>query len=245
MLVLLYTVAIVLGLTVGPVLHHIAVSTSTRTPIGTPFGTCLDCDVPRPLPYVSCPNGHAGQLRERWWSLAYAAVFAGTVTVMGVSSEITAYLVFAGVTLTLIITDLDEKLIPNKVLYPGGAVAIVLLIIEAAVSDRVGRLLPSLAAGAGYYLVFLGVHLLNREGFGMGDVKLAFLLGFFAMFDSLRIFLLSVFFTGFIGGLPAIVLLVMRRVGPKYAIPYGPAMVLGAWAAIAFGEPFLGWYLAR
>ena len=76
-------------------------------------------------------------------------------------------------------------------------------------------------------------------------MKLAFLLGFFTMFDSLRIFLLGVFFTGFIGGLPAIVLLMMRRVGPKYAIPYGPAMVLGAWAAIAFGEPFLGWYLAR
>ena len=169
----------------------------------------------------------------------------GTVFVTGATSEVTAYLVFAGVTLTLVITDIDEKLIPNKVLYPGGAAAIVLLVIEAAVSDRGDRLVPSLAAGAGYYLVFLGVHLLNREGFGMGDVKLAFLLGFFTMFDSLRIFLLGVFFTGFIGGLPAIVLLAMRRVGPKYAIPYGPAMVLGAWAAIAFGEPFLGWYLAR
>lgn len=177
--------------------------------------------------------------------MAYVAVFVATVAVMGVTSELTAYLVFAGVTLTLIITDVDEKLIPNKVLFPGGAAAIVLLVIEAAVSGRVDRLLPSLAAGAGYYVVFLGVHLLNREGFGMGDVKLAFLLGFFTMFDSLRIFLLGVFFTGFIGGLPAIVLLLMRRVGPKYAIPYGPAMVLGAWAAIAFGEPFLGWYLAR
>jgi leader peptidase (prepilin peptidase)/N-methyltransferase len=243
--ILLFAVAVVLGLVLGPVLHNIAVATSTRTAIGTPFGTCGECDVIRRRPYVSCPNGHRGTTRERWWASAYAAVFAGTVAVTGATSEVVAYLVFAGVTLTLVITDVDEKLIPNKVLYPGGAAAIVLLVIEAAVSGREDRLLPSLAAGAGYYLVFLGVHLLNREGFGMGDVKLAFLLGFFTMFDSLRIFLLGVFFTGFIGGLPAIALLVMRRVGPKYAIPYGPAMVLGAWAAIAFGEPFLGWYLAR
>ena len=244
-MVLLLTVAVLLGLVLGPVLHNIAIATSTRTVIGTPFGSCRECDVTRPWPYVACPNGHRGTPRERWWSLVYAAVFFGTVLVAGVTSEVTAYLVFAGVTLTLVITDVDEKLIPNKVLYPGGAAAVILLVIEAAVSDRTDRLLPSLGAGAGYYLVFLGVHLLNRDGFGMGDVKLAFLLGFFTMFDSLRIFLLGVFFTGFIGGLPAIALLLTRRVGPKYALPYGPAMVLGAWAAITFGEPFLGWYLAR
>ena len=242
---LLLIVAVLLGLVLGPVLHNIAIATSTRTAIGTPFGSCPECDVTRPRPYVACPNGHSGTTRERWWSLVYAGVFVGTVLVAGVTSEVTAYLVFAGVTLTLVITDVDEKLIPNKVLYPGGAAAVVLLVIEAAVGDRTDRLLPSLGAGAGYYLVFLGVHLLNRDGFGMGDVKLAFLLGFFTMFDSLRIFLLGVFFTGFIGGLPAIALLLTRRVGPKYALPYGPAMVLGAWAAITFGEPFLGWYLAR
>jgi leader peptidase (prepilin peptidase)/N-methyltransferase len=242
---LLFSVAVLLGLVIGPVLHNIAIATSTRTAIGTPFGACGRCDAPRPWPYVACPNGHPGTTRERWWSLTYAAVLAGTVLVAGVTSEVTAYLVFVGVTWTLVITDVDEKLIPNKVLYPGGAAAIVLLVIEAAVSDRSDRLLPSLAAGAGYYLVFLGIHLLNRQGFGMGDVKLAFLLGFFTMFDSIRIFLLGVFFTGFIGGLPAVALLLMRKVGPKYAIPYGPAMVLGAWLAIAFGEPFLGWYLAR
>lgn len=244
-MIVLFVVAVALGLSVGPVLHHIAVATSTRTPIATPFGVCPDCAVVRTRPFLACQNGHSGSARERWWSLAYVAVFVGTVQVIGATSEITAYLVFAGVTLTLVITDIDEKLIPNKVLFPGGAAAIVLLVIESAVSGRTDRIGPSLLAGAGYYAVFLGVHLLNREGFGMGDVKLAFLLGFFTMFDSIRIFLVSVFFTGLIGGLPALVLLATRRVGPKYAIPYGPAMVFGAWVAIAFGEPFLSWYLGR
>lgn len=244
MIALLLTAAF-LGVLVGPILHHVAVSTSTRTPIATPFGECDVCHTVRSLPYIKCSNEHYTQRREILWSAVSVALFVATVFVTGATSEVTAYLVFVGVTLTLVITDLDEKLIPNKVLFPGGAAVIALFCIEAAVSDRIDRLLPSLLAGGGYYLVFLGVHLLNREGFGMGDVKLAFLLGFVTMFDSLRIFLLSVFFTGFIGGIPAIILLATRRVGPKYAIAYGPPMVLGAWAAIAFGEPFLSWYLSR
>lgn len=242
---ILLTLALVLGLTVGPILHHVAHATSSRTPIGTPFGTCRECDEVRPLPYLACPNGHPAQRRELLWSFAYAAVFVATTLHVGAASELVPYLVFAGVTLTLVITDLDEKLIPNKVLFPGGALAIALLVIEAVVSDRTDRLLPSLGGAALYYGVFFLVHSLNRQGFGFGDVKLAFLLGFFTMFDSLRIFLLSVFFTGVIGGVPALVLLATRRVGPKYAIPYGPAMVLGAWLAIVAGEPFLSWYLAR
>ena len=244
-MILLLSTAAIIGAVIGPVLHHVAISTAQRTPIATPFGLCRECSVVRTRPFVRCQNGHVAPRRELLWTGAYVAVFVGTVLVTGVESEVTAYLFFAAVTLTLIITDLDEKLIPNKVLYPGGAVVVALFFIEAGVSSRVDRLIPSLLAGLGYYVVFLGVHLLNREGFGMGDVKLAFLLGFVTMFDSLRIFLLSVFFTGFIGGIPAIILLATRRVGPKYAIAYGPPMVLGAWAAIAFGEPFLSWYLAR
>lgn len=244
-MILLVAVAVVLGLVVGPVLHHVAHATSTRIPIATPFGTCRDCGVVRNRPYVSCDNGHPAPLREWLWSLAFVGAFVGTVWRFGPTSEIVAYLVFAGVTLTLVITDFDHKLIPNKVLFPGGAAAIVLLVIEAAVSGREHRLLPALAAALGYYGVFFGVHLLNREGFGFGDVKLAFLLGFFLMFDSLQVFLLGVFFTGFIGGIPAILLLVSGRVGRGHAVPYGPAMVAGAWTAIAVGEPFLTWYLAR
>lgn len=242
---LLLALSVLLGLVVGPVLHHVAHATSTRIPIATPFGTCRECSEVRPLPYVACPNGHPAPRRELWWSIAYVAVFVGATLHVGVASEIVAYWTFAGVTLTLVIADIDEKLIPNKILFPGGAAAIFLLAVEAAVSGRTDRLLPSVAAALGYYGVFFLIHLLNREGFGFGDVKLAFLLGFFTMFDSLQIFLLGVFFTGVVGGIPAIVLLLTRRVGPKYAIPYGPAMVLGAWLAIVAGEPFLAWYLGR
>src|SRR5665811_1999160 len=171
---ILFALAVILGLTLGPVLHHIAYATSARVPIATPYGSCQTCGAIRPLPYVGCPNGHPARRRELAWSIVFVAVFAGAVAHVGVASEITAYWVFAGVTLTLVIADIDEKLIPNKILFPGGASAIFLLVVEAVVSDRSDRLAPSLAAAIGYYAVFFLVHSLNRQGFGFGDVKLAF-----------------------------------------------------------------------
>jgi leader peptidase (prepilin peptidase)/N-methyltransferase len=53
--------------------------------------------------------------------------------------------------------------------------------------------------------------------------------------------LLAVFFTGVIGGVPAIVLIVTRRARGSDEMPYGPPMLAGAWVALVFGEAFGRW----
>ena len=50
-----------------------------------------------------------------------------------------------------------------------------------------------------------------------------------------------VFFTGLAGGLAAIGLILVRRAGFGDELPYGPAMILGAWGALLIGAPFLDW----
>jgi len=77
----------------------------------------------------------------------------------------------------------------------------------------------------------------------MGDVKLAFLLGVFAAYRSWGSLVVAVFGGFVLGGLAAIVLLVARRAGRRDLIPFGPALVVGAWVAIAAGEPIVSWYL--
>jgi leader peptidase (prepilin peptidase)/N-methyltransferase len=57
-------------------------------------------------------------------------------------------------------------------------------------------------------------------------------------FQSQRTALLAVFFTGVIGGVPAIVLLLSRRARGGDEMPYGPPMLAGAWVALVFGEAF-------
>jgi leader peptidase (prepilin peptidase) / N-methyltransferase len=69
-------------------------------------------------------------------------------------------------------------------------------------------------------------------------VKLAVLLGAATAFQSQRTVLLAVFFTGVIGGIPAILLLVSRRARGQDEMPYGPPMLAGAWVALVFGEAF-------
>lgn len=149
-----------------------------------------------------------------------------------------AYLVLACVTIVLLITDLDHKLIPNRILYPATAITFGLLAVGAIAEGSTDRLLPAAIGGVGYFAVLFGVYLIARGGFGFGDVKLAFLLGAVTAFQSQRVILLAVFFTGMLGAIPALVMLVWRKARFTDEIPYGPPMLGGAWVALVYGEAF-------
>jgi leader peptidase (prepilin peptidase)/N-methyltransferase len=172
-----------------------------------------------------------------------ALLFGATVLVVGVRWVLPAYLWFTGVTLVLILTDLDHQRIPNRILYPGATVATVLLVFGALGDGAATGFFRAVAGGALYFTVLFLVALAARGGFGFGDVKLAFLLGEFLAYRSWAALWAGVFLAVFIGGLAALALLVSRRKGRKEAIPFGPALVLGAWLAIPFGEALVRWYL--
>lgn len=165
------------------------------------------------------------------WLLA-AAGAGGAVLVTGAGWLLPAHLWFVAVTTVLVVTDIDEKLIPNRILYPGTAVAFALLAAGAAAEGRVSDLGPAAIAAAGYFGVLLVVAIVARGGFGMGDVKLAVLLGGFLGFWGWETLATGVLLTGILGGLPAVYLLITRRATRGHEIPYGPPMILGAWLAL-------------
>lgn len=230
-----------LGFLLGPFLHHLGVESGERRPVSLP--RCQECGEPRSLLGWRAPCGHRRLPREAATAAAAALGFAGAASVAGSGWLIPAYLLFVAVTTVLVITDFDHKLIPNRVLYPGGAISVAALAVGAVVAGRAEDLPRAGLGGLAFFGLFLLVALAARGGFGFGDVKLAALLGVFAAFDSWRALLITIFFTGMIGGVPAIALLVLRRARPRDEIPYGPAMVAGSWLAIAFWEPFTAWYL--
>ena len=231
-----------MGFLIGPVLHHLAVRFGARSAIDLPV--CRECAARRRwLGWRTACDHRAIGRRETATAIAAAAGCAGAGMVATSGWLTPAYLVFVAVTIVLVITDLDHKLIPNRVLYPGGALAVLLLGAGALASGRSGDLARAGLGGLAFFGLFFAVALAARGGFGFGDVKLAALLGVFAAFDSWRTLLITIFFTGVIGGVPALVLLAIRRARPRDEIPYGPAMVAGAWLALAFWEPFTSWYL--
>ena len=170
-------------------------------------------------------------------------MFVGTFLVAGLVWTLPAYLVFAGTTMVLVLTDLDHQRIPNRILYPATIAAVLLLTGGAAADGTLADVLRALAGGVIYFGLLLIIALIARGGFGMGDVKLALLLGIFLAFQSWDVLWSGIFLAFLIGGLVSLLLLVTRRKGRKDAIPFGPPLVVGAWAAVAWGNQLVTWYL--
>lgn len=180
-----------------------------------------------------------------WWG---AAVVVGALYGWQVASAVpagvlSAFLVFGAATLGLALIDLDHQLIPNRVLFPSLGVGFGLLAVGAIIEADIAGLLRGVGGGVGYFMVLLGVGLLARGGFGMGDVKLALLLGLFAGFVGWGELVVGGLLGILLGGVASILLLVFTKRGRHSKFAYGPYLVAGAWAAVLWGEPILDWYL--
>lgn len=193
-------------------------------------GRCRDCGVTISPRYAVVEAG-------------MALLFGATVAVIGESWVLPAHLWFVAVTVVLVLTDLDHKRIPNRILYPGTVVAVALLVAGAALDDSIAAAGRGIAGGAAYFLLLLGIALMARGGFGFGDVKLAFLLGVFTAYASWESLAVGVFLAFVIGGVVSLLLLLLRRAGRRDALPFGPSLVAGAYVAIVAGDRIATWYL--
>jgi prepilin signal peptidase PulO-like enzyme (type II secretory pathway) len=153
--------------------------------------------------------------------------------VFGFTVEAAAAVLFCWVLVVITRTDLEHRLIPDKIVLPGGVVLLALRTID---DPSVEWALSALGAG----LVLFVIALIYPRGLGMGDVKLAAFLG-----AGLGIAVIAGMFIGFfIAFLPALSLLVRRGVhaARKSAIPLGPFLALGGVIALFWGDAILDWY---
>jgi len=252
---LLAAVCFLLGLVVGSFLNVVAYRVPRDLSIVRPGSACPSCDAPiRPrdnVPVVSwlllrgrCRScGERISARYPIVELGTGLAFAATAAVIGPVAVLPAYLWFVGLTVVLVLTDLDHKLIPNRILYPGTAIGVGLLFASAVVSGELSRFGVAVAAGVAFFAVLLVIALVARGGFGMGDVKLGFLLGVFTGYLGWGRAIVAFVLAFVLGGLVSAVLLATRRRGRKDAIPFGPYLVAGAYGAIVAGEAIITWYL--
>jgi leader peptidase (prepilin peptidase)/N-methyltransferase len=165
-----------------------------------------------------------------------AALAAAVVLVGGSSYAIVSGLVLVAVLVPISLIDLDQRIIPNKLTLPASLAAIVIaLVLKPAV-------LPShlLAGGAaaGFLLLFA---LAYPSGMGMGDVKLAGVLGLF-LGASVAVAVLAAVFAATLVGVGVMVRVGVER-GRKVAVPFGPFLAIGGVLAVLAGPQILHWYL--
>jgi leader peptidase (prepilin peptidase)/N-methyltransferase len=152
--------------------------------------------------------------------------------------------------LVIIFIDWEHQLILNRVTYPAAVAALVIL-AAASLSPGTGllanlELMPepvilSGLIGGGIGLVFFFiVFIINPRGMGMGDVKLAGLIGLATGFP---LGLIAIFIGVIIGGLAAVALLVLRMKGRKDVVAYGTFLAIGPIITLLWGMPIYHWYL--
>jgi leader peptidase (prepilin peptidase)/N-methyltransferase len=137
----------------------------------------------------------------------------------------------AAVTVPLFAIDLRSRRLPNRLVLPGYLVA---ALTCTAVGISSGSFPLTALVSACAYGVFLFV-LSFAGGMGMGDVKLAGVLGAAAGLVSPAAAILSPLLAFFLGGLVSAVIVGTRRGNRATRIPFGPFMLFGFWLAVALG----------
>jgi leader peptidase (prepilin peptidase)/N-methyltransferase len=171
-----------------------------------------------------------------WWWFRFAhglpmAAALGVVAVVAVgpSALLLGLLYVAAVTGELVRIDVDSRRLPNRLVMPGYPVALMGVSLHGVISGT--HPLPALLAGASW-LVFL--LLLNiGGGMGMGDVKLAGVLGLCLGSIGAGHAVAGVAIAFLFGGVAGILVLARRVVGEEARIPFGPFLLAGFWIAVA------------
>jgi leader peptidase (prepilin peptidase) / N-methyltransferase len=235
-----------LGGLIGSFLNVVAHRVPRGESLVSPGSHCPACDAPV-RPYDNIPVLSWLLLRGRCRScgvrispryplveLLTAAVFVIVVALNGLDEDLLLELPFVAALIALAAIDLDHRLLPNRIVYPLAAWGVVAtLLVERP------DLAENLIAGAGAFtFLFLAV-LAYPRGMGMGDVKLAGVMGLYLGLSVIPALLLA-FLAGSLVGLTMI-----AREGAsarKKAVPFGVFLALGGIVALLAGPELIGLY---
>jgi len=162
-----------------------------------------------------------------WWA------YGGTPVLLA------SRLVFGCALIVLFAIDLEHHLLPNVITLPGIAVGFLFSLFTEP--GWRSSLIGILAGGGVLFAVAEAYYRVrHEEGLGMGDVKMLAMVGAFL---GWQMTLMTLMMASLCGSLIGLLLIVTRRGGLKYALPFGTFLALGAAAAATVGPAVLNWYL--
>jgi leader peptidase (prepilin peptidase)/N-methyltransferase len=244
----------VLGLAVGSFLNVVIHRVPRNESLLRPGSRCPACQAPirawHNVPVLGwlalrgrCVNcGQSISARYPLVELGTALLFVAVTARFGLSLQLPAYLYLAAAAVALAAIDLDVRRLPNVIVLPSYVVGAVLLLPAVLVHGDWHGALRGLLAMTVLFLAYYALALVYPGGMGLGDVKLAGLLGLYLGWLGWSSVWIGTFAGFLMGGLVGTALLVGRRAGRKSAIPFGPAMLAGALLAIFLAGPIAAWY---
>jgi leader peptidase (prepilin peptidase)/N-methyltransferase len=234
----------VLGLAIGSFLNVVIYRLPRKESLSKPRSRCPGCGkqirARDNIPVVSwlllrgkCRDcGEPISVRYPLVELLTAALCVGVVLSEGADQSVWLGLAFVLLLVPITFIDLDHQIIPNVLTGLGAIVALVLVAVFQT-DDLVEHLIAGAAAG-GFLLV---AAIAYPAGMGMGDVKLAGVMGLFlgrAVGPAMLVALI-------VGSLVGIV--VVARHGRKTKVPFGPFLAFGGLVGLFAGDEIVDWYL--
>ncbi|WP_189860877.1 prepilin peptidase [Streptomyces poonensis] len=168
-------------------------------------------------------------------ALVTALICATLAAATGPRPELAVWLALAPVAVLLGLVDLRVHRLPDVLTLPLAGAAVVLLGGAALVPGHAGEwltaVLGAVVLGGAYFLFFL----VDPNGLGFGDVKLALGLGAVLGWYGWGTVALGTLAGFLFGGLYGLALVVARRIGRRTAYPLGPSLIAGAYVAMLLG----------
>jgi leader peptidase (prepilin peptidase)/N-methyltransferase len=242
----LAALALAPGLALGSFLNVVAARVPRRRSIVSPASACMECGTALAwrdnIPLLSwvllrgrCR--HCGTRISALYpgvELATAVLVAACVLDFGLSARMVVAAFFCAVLVAVTATDLTHRIIPNRIVLPAAAV---ILVAQTALEPSPQWALGALAASGFLFLAVLAY----PAGMGMGDVKLALVMGA-ALGKTVGVALMLGMLSALV---PAVILLARHgSAARKMGIPFGPFLALGSVVALFFGEQLVDAYLA-
>src|SRR3954451_12317867 len=231
-----FAIAAPLGLLIGSFLNVVAYRLPRGESLVKPRSRCTSCGE-EVRPYDNVPvlswlvlRGRCRHCSERISprypavELVTAIVFAAVVLARGLDADLALELPFAAMLIAVADIDLEHRIVPNKILLP-----LAVWGVGASAVVRTDALPELLIAGAGAFAFFLIAALIHPAGMGMGDVKLAGVMGLYLGLAVVPALLIA-FLLGSVVGIA-----MLARNGAaarKQGVPFAPFLALGGLAGV-------------
>ncbi len=209
-------------------------------------GKCRDCRAKIPVRYPLVELGTAVffcLVTLRFWPAEFAAGAEGETHRLAAGLVLVAFLFLAAVSVALAFIDIDTHTLPNRIVLPGLLVGVAFLATASAFSSDWGAFVRAAIGTAVLLLAYAALAFAYPGGMGLGDVKLAGMLGLFLGYLGWSQLIVGAFGAFLFGGLFSLALLALKKANRKSGIPFGPWMLGGAWLSVFVGEPISLGYL--
>ena len=233
------------GLALGSFLGVVAARVPLRRSIVRPGSACMSCEAPIswydnvPVLSYALLRGHCRRCgtrippRDLAIELATALLLVGCVLAFGFSLKTAAAAIACGTFVVVTATDIERRIVPNRVVLPAAAAVLALM---TAYHPSPAWALGAVGAAGFLFLAALAY----PGGMGMGDVKLALLIGALLGVTTPVGIMLGLF----LALVPSLVLFARHGMGARrLAIPFAPFLCAGAVIALFAGGPILHAYL--